>query len=107
MIIGRNFVQVKFLDSRPPRPYSLSEGRADMKINDKSKCPQGEPLSTFARGDCIRLAKDVPGAEKAENAYFIVSASPDGGDVAIRLSDGCWQKTGRFVLEPNAKVVIE
>jgi hypothetical protein len=69
-----------------------------MKIErgEKSK-PKGGPLSSFDGGACVRLVSG--------GALYIVTLI--NGRTAVNLLNGDYRTQGLFVLEPNAKVVIE
>jgi hypothetical protein len=76
-----------------------------MTIDDRKKPePEGEPLSSFRTGACIRLVRDS--GESFLGRVYIVAAVGDAKRLAINLSNGCHRDQGRFVLEPRAKVVI-
>ncbi len=73
-----------------------------MKFDNEG--PKGHLLGHFTHGDCIRL---VSGGDPCVDGLYIVAACKGGGYLAINLVDGCHRDVGMFVLEPNAKVVIE
>ena len=76
-----------------------------MKIERVRTQGEGQQLDSFERGDCVRLVVDVVDAGSFDYVYIV--SSFNGHRLAINLSDGCHRELGKFVLEPNAKVVIE
>lgn len=78
-----------------------------MNIEDKGMAQQGNPLSSFSRGDCIRLVSDGAPCEQCIGNLYLVGAIPACGEsIATNLRDGCFRHDGLFVLEPSATVVI-
>ncbi|MHC4511783.1 MAG: hypothetical protein ACYTAO_23000 [Planctomycetota bacterium] len=75
-----------------------------MKIDDKKTCAEGHPLTSFSRAQCVRLVADE--SNRYIGSVYIV-CTVGRQPVAVNLSDGRYRSTGLFVLEPNAKVVIE
>ncbi len=79
-----------------------------MKIDDPKKPGLvGGPLSSFSKGDCIRLVSIENGFGEPFIGDVYIVFDLDAHRWAINLSDGCNRQMGKFVLEPNAKVVIE
>lgn len=78
-----------------------------MKIDDPKKLGRGSPLSSFNTGDCISLIGTRYGSDEPFIGHVYIVVDLDARRWAINLLDGCNRQTGKFVLEPNAKVVIE
>lgn len=77
-----------------------------MKIESMKTVNVGSPLNSFKPGDCIRLVDDGR-HDMFLGCVYIVGCSNEPRRLAISLTDGTYRCNGRFVLEPNAKVVIE
>ncbi len=79
-----------------------------MKVERAMTTSEGELLSSFELGDCIRLVGAEGGCgEPFIGCVYIVAGVGCGDRSAVNLSDGCHREAGKFVLEPTAKVVIE
>lgn len=78
-----------------------------MKIDDQKKSkPVGAPLSSFSLGSCVRLVGDDYDGFYIGQVYIVATVG-SADHTAINLKEGCHRVEGRFVLEPNARVVIE
>jgi hypothetical protein len=78
-----------------------------MKVENAETASKGQLLSSFGLGDCVRLVGPENGFGHPFIGHVYIVSSFNGHSVAVNLFDGCHRESGGFVLEPNAKVVIE